>query len=334
MRRGEGLVVTILVLAVALALPASPAAARRQSYQRGMTMWGWTPTAYAEPAADAALARLRRLGVTWVTFVPTWFQPGGTAGTVGPRADFTATDAALRHAVVRARSLGLRVTIKPHVDRGDGGWRGDIRPADLDAWFSRYGEFARHYAALAAAAGADQFVVGTELFGVSSHTARWRALIRSVRSVFAGTLTYAALPFEYDRIGFWDALDLIGVDAYWRLSSRAERDPGRLRAAWRPIVAELEAASRRWGKPVLLTEAGYASQVGTVTDPSSWTLSARAAPLEQAAAYTALLDVFERRPWFAGVHWWAWRATNRPEPTDFTPQDKPAELVLVRRWAR
>lgn len=297
-----------------------------------MTLWGWTPTAYAEPASDAAIDRMAGIGVRSVTLVPMWFQAHANSSTIAPRADFTTSDASLEHAVRQARYRGLRVTIKPQIDVSDGTWRGAISPADESAWFTRYSQFIGHYAALGQRLGASQVVVGTELAGVSSDTARWRTTISQVRSTFSGLLTYAALPFEYARIGFWPSLNSVGVDAYWKLSSVPTTDVTALRQAWSPILSDLQVFSARLRRPIQLTEAGYASQVGTATDPSSWSLSTAPAPAEQAAAYQALLQSFSARSWCSGITWWAWRATNDSAPLDFTPQGKPAETVLRTFW--
>lgn len=323
---------TSLSVGPAGAGPTSPAPVRAGAPQHGITLWGWTPTAYAEPAALRALDGIAATGAGWVTLVPMWFQPTPRSSTVAPDPAVTTSDTALASAVRAAHVRGLAVTLKPQVDVRDGSWRGDIRPADPAGWFTRYSAMVDHYAQLGSSLGVEQLVVGTELVGVSGQTAAWTRLIAATRVVFGGSLTYAALPFEYDRIGFWRRLDLIGVNAYWPLADRGTTDVAALQRAWAPHVRALEAFAQRQQRPVLLTEAGYASQAGTATNPSSWTLSGRAAPREQAAAYAALLRSFERRAWFAGVHWWAWRATNDPAPLDFTPQGKAAEKVLRAHW--
>jgi hypothetical protein len=322
----------LLALALLLLVLPLPSAHAATSQDHGMTLWGWTPTAYAEPASDAALGHIKAIGATSVTLVPMWFQATAGSSAMAPRADVTTSDASLEHAVRQAKARGLRVVIKPQIDVVDGSWRGAISPAQRDAWFAAYGRFVRHYATLGQRLGASQVVVGTELFGVSGDTSRWVGVIRQVRSVFGGRLTYAALPFEYSRIGFWSSLDSVGVDAYWKLSSTATTDVQALRLAWSPILRELQQFSARVNRPIQLTEAGYASQVGTATNPSGWDLSSTPAPAEQSAAYQALLSSFSARSWCSGITWWAWRATDDSAPLDFTPEGKPAEQVLRSWW--
>ncbi|MEV0169760.1 hypothetical protein AB0I00_01350 [Streptomyces sp. NPDC050803] len=302
---------------------------------RGITLPSWYRTDYDSPAADRYLRDIRATGARWVTFTPTWYQKRIGDSVMRPTEE-TASDAGLRRIVDRAHAAGLKVMIKPHVDLPGDGDRADIRPRDRTTWFTAYRGFITHYADLAARTGAEQFAVGTELAGVSRHTAAWAEVVEAVRDHYDGPLTYAANYDEYRRIGFWHRLDLIGIDAYWPLSDRPTRDTEALRRAWRPISEELAAFARRTDRPVLFTEAGYVSQRGTTTAPYSWTVSSRPAEDEQAAAYRALLDTFTGRDWWAGVCWWMWDdwpdSGETPARLAYTPHGKPAEDVLREKW--
>lgn len=303
---------------------------------RGITLPSWYRTDYASPAADRYLRDIRATGARWVTFTPTWYQKR-RGDAVIRRTGETASDASLRAIVRRAHAHGLKVMIKPHVDLPGDGDRAEIRPRDREAWFTSYRRFITHYADLAAATGAEQFAVGTELAGVSADRAAWTGVIASVRDHYDGTLTYAANYDEYRRIGFWRELDLIGIDAYWPLSDRPTRSVDRLRESWRPIGDRLAAYSREQGRRILFTEAGYVSQRGTTTAPYDWTVSTRPDTAEQAAAYRALLDTFTGRRWWAGVSWWMWDdwpdSGETPSKLSYSPHGKPAERVLRERWA-
>jgi hypothetical protein len=171
---------------------------------------------------------------------------------------------------------------------------------------------------------------------VSGRTDGWRGVIADVRTRYAGPLTYAANYDEFHDVQFWDALDLIGVDAYFELSKVPTTDTDALAAAWQPIARDLAAFSSRWSRPILFTEAGYASQVGTATAPWDWLISTVPAPAEQAAGYEALFRTFWNQPWFAGVHWWMWDdfdGGDEDQTLDYTPHGKPAESVLGRWFA-
>ena len=72
---------------------------------------------------------------------------------------------------------------------------------------------------------ADAFVVGTELDRILNHEAEWRTLIAEVRSIMKVPLTYAANWTDYKRVPFWDALDVIGIQAYFPVASKPNSTP-------------------------------------------------------------------------------------------------------------
>jgi len=88
-----------------------------------------------------------------------------------------------------------------------------------------YREFILHYADLASAPsrGAGR---GDELGGTSKREREWRAIIAEVRKHFKGSLVYCAnWADDLHQTQFWDALDWIGVQAYYPLSKRRARPP-------------------------------------------------------------------------------------------------------------
>ena len=122
--------------------------------------------------------------------------------------------------------------------------------ADWRRWFESYAAYVLPYARDAQAAGADMFCVGREMDStVVKREADWRALVSRIRAEFAGPLTYSANFDSWQGIGFWDALDFIGVSAYFPLSSRPDPTLADLEAGWDRALEPLEAASRRWGGP-------------------------------------------------------------------------------------
>jgi hypothetical protein len=177
----------------------------------------------------------------------------------------------------------------------------------------------------------------------------WRRLIEEVRQVYSGKVTYAANFDQVEHVGFWDALDFIGVNAYFPLRDRLEPDaasgdmPGQFLERWREILARLDALRAELGersKPVLVTELGYTSRRGSTLQP--WAGSGFAvvegpggsaerdaalvvwqeqpeAPLERAAAIEALaLAASEiRPPLLGGVLYW--KLSTHPEQAEIEP---------------
>jgi hypothetical protein len=313
--------------------PTEPAEVRAGSV-RAVTLVDWTPDGYDTDTARNQIAAIAATGATRIVVIVTAYQ--GDARTGSPAADpeLTPTPAAVAAALQSAQAVGLQVALKPHVDLRDGRWRGTIEPADPLAWFDAYRNFLLPWADFAAANDADLFVVGTELAGTIADTDSWRQLVGAVRARFPGTLTYAASWDEAERIGFWDALDVIGVDAYHPVAGRS--DPGRfeLLRGWQPWLERLEILHHKVDRRVLFTEIGYRSVDGAGMHPAQFDAVARTDPGEQADLYWAALQATSDAAWIAGLVWWNWpaRGGGGPADTDYTPAGKPAQSELRRAW--
>lgn len=308
--------------------------AKARGQQRGFALPTWSHDGYADPKMDNYLSEMIDAGASWVQLIPTEYQSSEDANNITSTSQ-TPSDEGVERAISLAHAHGLKVLLKPHVDvSNSAGSQAEIRPNDRDTWFASYASFISHYADIAARLNVEEFAVGTELAGVSHDRDHWLDVIQVVRARYKGTLVYAANFNEYAQISFWDALDLIGIDAYWSLSQQPTPEAALLRQAWQPIRAELAAFAAKNHRRILFTEAGYTSAHGTTTSPYSWTISQTPDQTEQAAAYQALLTSFDDQPWWAGVFWWVWTVPpdkNENHTLDFTPRGKAAEEV-VRRW--
>jgi hypothetical protein len=328
------LILAIALLATAVAAPAH-AAALPADWQRGAGFTTWWHDDYAKASSDDALAALRATGTTHVSIVATSYMGAATDSAVTADPQKTPSDASVLHAMATARSLGMTVTLKPHVDVHDGTFRGDIRPASPGAWFASYREMLNRYADLARQGGAAMLVVGTELTSMSPHTDEWRRTIAEARARFGGGLTFAANWVDgAEVVQFWGDLDVIGIDAYMPLSD-GDPDPSvdALVRAWyeRGYVDRIEDLHLRHGKPVLFTEAGFESRVGTAVTPWGGA-TGPVAQGPQARGYQAAYCVWSQLPWFKGIYWWDWRATGYDAGDgSHAPRGKLAESTM-RAW--
>lgn len=171
-----------------------------------------------------------------------------------------------------------------------------------------------------------------------------------MRTRFSKNITYAAnwdsystfAPLPQYAVEFWDALDYIGVDAYFPLTDSYDPPVEQLLGAWSHAASGWWGTGRNWtnelhstytqtGKEIIFTEIGYCSQNGTNTQPWNWNISPTLDLQEQADCYQAALEVFKDKAWFTGWFWWNWETDpNAGGPTDrhYTPQNKPAQDVL------
>jgi hypothetical protein len=306
------------------------------AYQRGFALPTWQVGGYDGPDVEQSLREIKVLGADWVQFTPTWYQQTRHSNKVF-RTEGTVSDAGLARVITLAHQLGVKVFLKPHVDLPVPGQdsRNNILPKDRKAWFAAYTAFITHYAAMAQRLGVEQFAVGTELSSISHDRAAWLRVIQAVRAKYDGVLTYAA-GRDWNSVPFWDAVDLIGVDAYLPLGDTPTAELQALKRGWETVLPEAAALSAKYGRKILFTEAGYTSQRGTITDPSNWRISSTPDEAEQAAGYHALLATFTDKPWWEGVYWWVWITPpdTEAESLDFSPRGKTAEAVIRRWWAR
>lgn len=334
-----------------LVAASSPARARSDAvpFQRGVCYaHAWRrdgDVGYGSATSQKTLARLRRLGVEWISLTPFGLMESTRASEVRVASayGFGESDERMRREVVHAHAAGLAVALKPHLWIRDGQWQGAIEFPTEDAWrawFKSYRAFILRYAALAARDGYDMLVIGTEL---ESATARdpqgWRALIAEVRAIYHGPVTYAANWDEAERVPFWSALDYIGVDAYAPIATSSGAKEPALCLAWSTLARSLEALSARAGKRVILTELGYRATRDAAMAPATWPEHdphPRFDGAHQASCFRAALSTLWGRRWLAGIYVWKWFTDSRDEegPTDFSPADKPAEAIIGEYYRR
>lgn len=334
LHRRTGWVVGAMVVVAAGGIALVVGLERRlpSDFQRGVSLTAYGRTEYEDPDAARALRAASELGAERVALTPAWYQPGPRSAAIRPHPERTPSAESVEATIERARDMNMEVTLKPHLNLRRGTYRGAIAPRHVARWFASYERMLLFYADLAERSGAGQLVVGTELEGVSGHTRRWRSLIKRVRGRFTGKLTYAANYDEVVRVRFWDALDLIGVDAYYPLSDDREADVADLIEAWKKPVGRIERLHERWGKDVLLTEIGYPSAESALRTPYE-ARGGRDTDIQERAVEAALA-AWAERPWVAGMYWWEW-STSPSEITDgdigFALNGKPAAGV-IEEW--
>jgi hypothetical protein len=301
---------------------------------RGITLVDWSAGGYAAPEAELALQRIAATGASDLAILVTAYQQTSSSNRIYLDSMKTPSLEAVRHLLRYASDLGLKVTIKFHVDVADGSWRASIDPSDPDAWFASYREILLPLAALTDSSGGDRFLIGCELAGTLRHGGLWRETIRDVRSVFHRRIGYAASWDEASIVPFWGDLDFVGVDCYYPVTVR--NDPGRLEilSGWAPVLDRLELLHRQTGREIVLTEIGYRSIDGAGRRPYAYATAGALDPTEQADLYWAALQATSDLPWLAGIYWWNWRADGMggTGDGDYTPEGKPAETVLRQAW--
>ena len=294
---------------------------------------------WGSPGFADELTELGELGANWVAIHP--YARIQADGSVFDRHAEGALPDWLSSPVQTARERGMKLLIKPHLAYWGSpfSWRGAIdfpKPEERARFFKTYAEW---IVSLAERIGpVDAFAVGTELDRLIEDEEPWRRLIADVRTVTDAKLIYAANWTDYTRVPFWDALDAIGVQAYFPLAEEGLEtvDEGQLLAGWERVLPELRELHERTGKPVVFTELGYNLSLAAASRPWDYP---RAGPGEVKAAtelqtrcLRVSLRVIEReRAWLRGAFLWKWFVGAAPH-ANFLLDTPDVRAVLASEW--
>ena len=302
---------------------------------------------YRAPEAALSMERLAALGGDWAALAFTVHQDSYASTVIRPDYRFTVTDRDIAAAVGELHRLGLKVCMKPMVNCADGVWRARIEFAEPEIpgrrdywgeWFSSYAAFLCHYAEIAEETGCEMFCVGCEMLGTEPRERQWRETIARVREIYHGPLIYNTNHGREFGVKWWDAVDLIGTSAYYRVADAPGADVETMLAAWRQHREKLAELSRlHGGKRVVFMEIGCRSAAGCAMMP--YDFSHREFPYseeEQANFYESCFRAFWDEPWFGGWFWWDWGTflPKNPANTGFAIAGKQAEAVVKAWYAR
>jgi hypothetical protein len=306
---------------------------------------------YGSPAFERGLDEAVRLGATWISLTPfgrAWdLKATGVDRTFElPYAD---NQRNLRQAVKQAHARGLKVLIVPHLWVESGGWRAEIDPETAEGWrklAESYRAYVLGWARFAASTHVDMLAVGVELrsWVTTTHAPSFFPILREVRAAYPGLLTYAANWDDVDQTVILSDLDVIGINAFYPLTEKADASDAELVAGGSEVAKKVKALAELWQKPVMFNEFGYTARTDPALRPWEWPdhmngvrVDARA----QASAYRGLLSGMLASRELVGA--FVWRLYADPDDLSqeaewgFSPRGREAELCLRdafwSRWA-
>ncbi|AXE16984.1 hypothetical protein DR864_04170 [Runella rosea] len=308
----------------------------------GQKMRGINLVAPSKEIDSSVFSPIRQVNAEWVAVIPYGFCREGEPHFHfnmnkmwwGETKDGTAKTIELAH------QSGLKVMLKPHAWVGRGMYTGDFdlkTEADWQTFEKDFGDYILTNARIADSMKVDLFCIATEMDNFAFKRAPfWRSMIRQVREIYKGPLTYADNWNNYPRNPFWADLDFIGVDAYFPLSSEKHPSVETLQKGWLTHLDELEEFAAKLQKPILFTEFGYRSVDFATEKPWESHDTKTDNPNLQADAYRAFFKEVWPRKWLAGAFAWKWflhQPPNRHRDA-FSPQQKPAEAVLREEFGK
>ncbi|MDQ3439457.1 MAG: hypothetical protein M3478_03810 [Planctomycetota bacterium] len=280
------------------------------------------------------------LGLDTVSFVVDARQENGTSNRIYLDMRMTPSPEMLGNLIDHAKGKGLRVVLMPIVlldnPRGDE-WRGKIEPdgkgGGWDEWFDSYRQMITHFAWIAEGHKVDVLVVGSELVTTENKHEQWSRTIKDVRKVFNGMLTYSSNWDHYTSVPFWDELDLIAMNSYWKLGDNRKVPVEEIERRWKDIQKDLLPFQRDVNKPLMFLEVGWCSLTNAAHEPWDYTRTEHPVDAElQRKLYEGFFRSWHGNPHFGGFMIWEWTpGEGGKDDKGYTPENKPAEKVL-REW--
>ncbi len=104
----------------------------------------------------------------------------------------------------------------------------------------------------------------------------WVELIKKIREVYSGSLTYAANFDQFESVSFWKELDIMGINAYFSLREEymeprnEELLASVLERSWSEILTQIHALRQAESlpeMPLVFTELGYTQRENSTLEP-------------------------------------------------------------------
>ena len=286
---------------------------------------------------EKSIDQVADVGADTVLLVVDSRQENGKSSHIYLDMRMTPTPEKLGELIDHAKKRNLRVILMPIVllDNPSGSeWRGTLHPDSWDDWFDSYRDMINQFAWIAQGHGVDVLVVGSELVSSEPKVEQWTKTIQLVRQTFKGNLTYSANWDHYTSLPFWNQLDLIGMNSYYKLGDDEHVTQAEIEDRWRSIQHDLLAFHNKIGKPLLFLEVGWCSLANAASEPWDYTQTDVSVDLDlQKRLYEAYFNVWYGNPALGGFMMWEWPPEDGGSNAQrgYTPQGKAAEQVL-RDW--
>lgn len=275
---------------------------------KGGNVSAWNITDVAKVFADA-----ERLGLDTITVPVRIDMAAATSSEVkvdGPSLEFA------KKVIATKPNFHYIIEPYPWIDNGNVP-ETDLNPADKPAWFASY--------QTAVASLGKQFpeawglYIASNLIKLEDQSALWMALVKHVRSVYAGRIIYrtqwwATAAWAPETVAAYQAklnnplfgvVDVIGIAAYFEVIESAAPTVAQIKAALRSttvfnrkqdIYAEVMALNQKWQKPIFLGELSCPSVDFGAQTPWDPAASETPNPDIQKNYLTAYMETFVQDP--------------------------------------
>jgi hypothetical protein len=235
----------------------------------GVNLYALRSETAAQTAADGArtLSYIKdtlhagAVDLVWNMYAP---APASDSVTATAAGTLTAPDIGILTRI--AQGDGLEVEYRPllFVQSTGDTWEGSIKPADPAAWFGSYYAANLPYLQQAQKYGISEYVIGTEMDGVSPDP-QWPSFLARAARVFTGEISYTA-----DQVDYFPphtqlpATKLTGVDMYEALRLPSPVQASAVTAAYEKFFAALPVSLLQ---RTAIQETGIEARAGAYGNP-------------------------------------------------------------------
>ena len=243
-------------------------------------------------------------GSDTVIFALCALQDTAQSEVISYRGSHMPTDDELLEMISYAKSLGLRIILKPLVNCKNGTWRAHINFFDVDVpgepqwknWFRSYTEYQLHYAKIAEKMNCEMLIIGCEMVQAQRIEEHWRNLIKQVRGIYSGLISYNTDKYQEEYVSWWDAVDVISSSGYYPVKD------------WDNQLDRIEKTIEKYNKPFFFAESGCPSRIGSSNIPNDWAHKGDISLYEQADYYSVMFKKVSQRSWIQGFGLWDWQS--------------------------
>ena len=288
---------------------------------------------------NSTLEEIKSQNVNYVSLIPYAFvnQEKASVSYNSERQWWGEKTEGIKSCTDAAHQTQIAVMLKPHLWINHNVYTGHLdykTEIEWTNWEKEYENYILSLAKIAQDKKIELFCFGTELGkSVEMRPQYWSMLIKKIRTIYFGKLTYAANWDDFDKVPFWNQLDYIGIDAYFPLSESETPSVNELKLAWKKPIDKMQLLYNKVKKPILFTEFGYRNSNECAKEP--WKEDNTIENNQgQSNAYEALFSELSNKPWFKGGFAWKWYADDyykTKRSIDYTPQEKPV-LQVIKRW--
>ncbi|MGE4619690.1 MAG: hypothetical protein AAEJ04_07780 [Planctomycetota bacterium] len=282
---------------------------------------------------DRNLADAGELGSKWVQITFPAYQYRYNSIRF-PQVDRRApTPSQVAQSIHKARSSGFRIALHPILllqdDQGSH-WRGNLQPDRPTEWFQHYQQWITTWARIAQQQGVEILFVGSEFSSLEKYQTQWSAIVKEVRQIYKGLVTYSANWDSWPNIPFSDEIDALGINSYQPYEMTQDPTHEDLIHQMLPLRSKMLLWSRANKTPIYFSELGYPSHERAAEAPWDQSRGERADPLQQKRLHHAFLESFFADSEIQGVFFYALHGDGGISDRGYTPRGKPV-LELFKK---